>query len=185
MSGSSYDNITNYGGNVHMGNVYHQGLSRDQQTLRSIIDSLRYDGMETRRDLLAEAERGTFDWAFKDAEMAVRRRNWNWEKLDLTFRPWLEGNDEGMFCVLGKPGSGKSTFMKYLSHHSDIEEACQAWLQGKRLLRAEYFFWIAGTGLQKSYVGLLRSLLHQCLLALSGSESEVDVQIVRDALQSR
>lgn len=139
----------------------------------------------SRREMLTEAEGGTFDWAFKDAELKLRGRNWLWEKVKLTFKPWLEGDGEGMFCFVGKPGSGKYTFMKFLTHHPDIDRASQAWLPGKRLLRAEHFFWIAGIGLQKSYVGLLRSLLRQCLLALSGSESETDVQLVRDALQSR
>lgn len=185
MAGSSYDYNTIFGGNVHMGNVYHQGLSRDQQILQSIIESLRYDRMESRREMLAEAERGTFEWAFKEAETEIANGQWDWTKVDMTFKPWLEGGDEGMFCFVGKPGSGKSTFMKFLSNHPSIDEACEVWLEGKRLFRAEHFFWIAGTHMQKSYCGLLRNLLYQCLLAISGSDSQMDAHHVTNALKSR
>ncbi|KAJ3540848.1 hypothetical protein NM208_g4874 [Fusarium decemcellulare] len=50
----------------------------------------------------------------------------------------------------------------------DKTNAClRAWAgDGNRLLMPKYFFWVAGTRLQKSKVGLLRSLLFEILRAL-------------------
>lgn len=167
-----------------MGNVYHQGHSHDHQILQAILKSLRYEGMDDRREMLKEACEGTFQWAFNIGE--VRSGKWDWSKVELSFKPWLEGDDEGIFSFVGKAGCGKSTFMKFLGTHPDIDEGLQTWLRGKRLLRAEHFFWIAGTTtLQRSYDGLLRNLLQQCLLALSVSEQQTDAQTVKHALKSR
>jgi hypothetical protein len=70
-SGHSYSNIYNSDASrSHLGDVYNQyGPSPDQQAFRAVLDSLRYDGMDDRRDRLNSAERGTFEWAL--AERAV------------------------------------------------------------------------------------------------------------------
>jgi hypothetical protein len=53
-----------------LGDVYNQyGPSPDQQAFRAVLDSLRYDGMDNRRDWLNSAERGTFEWALVERAM--------------------------------------------------------------------------------------------------------------------
>lgn len=48
---------------AHLGDVYNNyGPSLDEQLFRSILESLRYDDMDDRRDRLNSAERGTFEW---------------------------------------------------------------------------------------------------------------------------
>ncbi|KAM0723523.1 hypothetical protein Q7P37_000510 [Cladosporium fusiforme] len=211
MSGTSYKNIDISNSQVHLGDVHNQGQSRDQQILQQLLESLRYDGMEDRRNMLAEAERGTFEWALRgvdkikdepdewreevgesEDEFSGSEMGDEWEPVDHrrqrtipTLRIWLEGTDETCFCCTGKPGSGKSTFMRFLSTHPDVEEAAQRWLQGKRLLRAEHFFWIPGSALQKSYNGLIRNLLYQCLLGLSESGCETGSELVKLACQPK
>jgi dephospho-CoA kinase len=116
--GNDYNDIHIEGGRTVLGNVY--GQSPDERALEAILGSLRYDGMTDRRDALAEAQEGTFDWTFLEGEteFLTRRRigseglvRDDFRNIQMNFKAWLEADDEGLFCVMGKPGSGKSTFM--------------------------------------------------------------------------
>jgi dephospho-CoA kinase len=117
--GNDYINVNIEGGaRAVLGNVY--GQSSDERALAAILDSLRYDGMTNRRDTLAVAQEGTFDWTFLEGlTMFLTRRQIHghgdshseFEHVQMSFKAWLEADDEGLFCVMGKPGSGKSTFM--------------------------------------------------------------------------
>lgn len=132
-SGHSYSNIYNSDASrSHLGDVYNQyGPSLDQQAFRAVLDSLRYDGMDNRRDRLNSAERGTFEWALAervvsgdddgkhtndeyDEDYADARDLWHSTKtIDGAFTDWLvsDGEEGNLFCFMGKPGSGKSTLM--------------------------------------------------------------------------
>jgi len=65
----------------------------------------------------------------------------------------------------GKPGSGKSTLMKYItSEFRDFYRsgaASHRWGSGADLVTCSFFFWALGSPIQKNYVGFLRSLLYQ------------------------
>lgn len=66
--------------------------------------------------------------------------------------------------VSGRPGSGKSTLMKYICEHKDTRTNLEVWARGHKLIVANFFFWNAGRqDLQKSQEGLLRSILYQIL----------------------
>ena len=133
--GNDYNNIHIEGGRTILGNVY--GQSPDERALDAILDSLRYDGMTDRRDTLAEAQEGTFDWAFLEGKTRFLTRRWiicegvshdDFQDVQMSFKAWLEADDEGLFCVMGKPGSGKSTFMcvhtkRYLSNSARADWA--------------------------------------------------------------
>lgn len=118
-----------------------------------ILQSLRFDEMVDRRDGIVEAQPCTFEWV---------------EKPNINFLEWLS-KDDGVYWVTGHPGSGKSTFMKYLSHqtkmhHTKIHQKLVQWARPKTtLVTASFYFWFSGTALQKSQEGLLRSLLFQIL----------------------
>lgn len=60
-------------------------------------------------------------------------------------------------------GSGKSTLMKYLEDHTQTIQALQEWAAPKHLAFASFYFWNAGTQMQKSLRGLLQSLLYHIL----------------------
>jgi hypothetical protein len=117
--GNDYINVHIEGGaRAVLGNVYEQ--SSDERALEAILDSLRYAGMTHRRDTVAEAQEGTFDWTFLEGKTKFLKRRWighegmHWEDSEdvtMSFKAWLEADDESLFCVMGKPGSGKSTFM--------------------------------------------------------------------------
>jgi hypothetical protein len=72
--------------------------------------------------------------------------------------------------ISGKPGSGKSTMMKYISDNPRIAVALQEWSpkshpdkSSRPPITASYFFWINGSAIQRSQEGLLRSILFDLL----------------------
>lgn len=78
------------------------------------------------------------------------------------FIDWL-AHSTGIFWISGKAGSGKSTPTKFLPHHEGTERVLQSWSGQQRIIVASFYFWYAGTELQKSQEGLLRSLLYEIL----------------------
>ena len=121
---------------------------------QTLLRSLCYRSMKARFTSVSDAFTNTFRWMFEEAS---QRPN-----VGLPFLYWLtEGN--GIFWIMGKPGSGKSTLMKFVWNHKCTEEALLRWAAPKKLVTAKYFFWNAGTKLQKSQEGLLQSLLYEIL----------------------
>lgn len=78
------------------------------------------------------------------------------------FITWLK-KGTGIFYISGKPGSGKSTLMKYLVQHPETKNYLELWADRKKLVLGRFFFWKPGSALQKNINGLIRGLLH-CLL---------------------
>ncbi|KAI1363337.1 hypothetical protein F5Y08DRAFT_340732 [Xylaria arbuscula] len=80
------------------------------------------------------------------------------------FRQWLR-EDASTYWISGKAGSGKSTLMAHIVDDERTREDLEIWSSGQRLEILSFFFWRAGSELQNSVLGLLRSLLYQlCLL---------------------
>jgi hypothetical protein len=81
----------------------------------------------------------------------------------------------GQICIIGckttkgftgsaaKAGSGKSTLMKFLRQEPRLQEALHVWAGDRKLLILSFYFWNAGSDLQRTQEGLFRSLLFQAL----------------------
>lgn len=101
--------------------------------------------IDRRVNSIDNAHASTFEWPFA---------------VDSPFACWLrEGS--GMFWIKGKAGSGKSTLMKHIVHDRRTTSLLHEWAKDKDLLIAHHFFWLPGSALQKSYQGLLQTLLSQ------------------------
>ncbi|KAH7233063.1 hypothetical protein BKA59DRAFT_446560 [Fusarium tricinctum] len=87
-----------------------------------------------------------------------------------TFCSWLRSNDD-IFWVQGKPGSGKSTLMKFIIDSDNTNRLLNSWNQNVRVL--SYFFWKIGSESQNSIKGLLCSLLHDILSDDNGATDNV------------
>ncbi|OAA38221.1 proteinrelated to small s protein [Beauveria brongniartii RCEF 3172] len=129
-----------------------------------ILEGLAYKSMHDREEEVAEAHATTFDWVFSD-KPSVRDGGDRASKHSL--KNWLSTAESGpIYWITGKPGSGKSTFMRYLFQNAATTRCLEAWSGGDRpLLVAGFFFWTSGPREQRSQSGLLRSLLHQLFSA--------------------
>ncbi|KAH7364377.1 hypothetical protein BKA65DRAFT_546261 [Rhexocercosporidium sp. MPI-PUGE-AT-0058] len=135
---------------------YHEAKKQARRLApTSIIESLAYPMQQDRFEGIHEAYMRTFDWVWLNHhEHSISVRH------DLT--RWLkEGN--GLFWISGKPGSGKSTFMKYISRDPKTMQYLSHWADGGQFVFGQFFFWKSGSVLQRSQTGLLRSLIYSAL----------------------
>ncbi|KAI9785343.1 MAG: hypothetical protein M1839_000361 [Geoglossum umbratile] len=123
-------------------------------TAQKILESLRFNSMEVRHSKIADAHPYTFNWILQSSPGDTN--------LHANFVEWLR-SDDPMYWISGKPGSGKSTLIKYLVDEKRTGTYLRKWAGEKKLVTASFFFWIAGTELQKSQEGLLQSLLYEVL----------------------
>ena len=126
-----------------------------KQIAMLVIDSLHFHQIRDRSWQIRArpAYPETFTWIFEK-----NRRD---ESLGSGFAEWLEQRDScSLYWIAGCPGSGKSTLMHFLSDACQTEAILASWKGSKKLLTASSFFWLSGSPLQKSFTGLLRSLLH-------------------------
>ena len=121
---------------------------------RRILDALHFRTIDERFEIIPDAYSRTFAWIWGDHPGDLGR--WS------SFSHWLEMGS-GCYWISGKAGSGKSTLMKYIHADSRTESFLKQWSGDNQLLTASFFFWKAGTSLQKSQSGLVRSLLFQIL----------------------
>lgn len=124
-----------------------------------ILTSLDYEHREARLGTIPVAHERTFRWIFdrrNNNQGAAKRRSQE------RFSQWLS-QKSGIFWVTGKPGSGKSTLMKYIANHPQTKESLAALAAPKTVVLASHYFWSPGTTMQKCYEGLLRSILHGIL----------------------
>jgi hypothetical protein len=127
-------------------NIILDGLSLGQRSANPRFDDVR------------DAAVDTFNWILDDPDALLEKE----PRLELSFVEWLRmGND--VFHIAGKPGSGKSTLMKFLVRHEKTKVYLGEWAAGKKLCFASFFFWKPGTECQNSLPGLLRGLLHSIL----------------------
>ncbi|KAE8453239.1 hypothetical protein EG329_011306 [Mollisiaceae sp. DMI_Dod_QoI] len=123
-----------------------------------ILESLHFDSIDDRQVAIRPPHTNTFSWIFQDGSVAVPESG-----SKVRFGDWLK-SESNLFWISGKPGSGKSTLMKYLYSHRETGKCLDEWAQDYQLITASYFFWSAGRiAMQKSQEGLLRSVLYQIL----------------------
>ncbi|KAI0509599.1 hypothetical protein F5B22DRAFT_616171 [Xylaria bambusicola] len=128
-----------------------------------LLGSLWFPEIDQRRNEIKEPAPRTLEWLF-DPEYYTPSESNDHQLLWPDFRRWLR-EDTSTYWISGKAGSGKSTLM---AHIVDDERTCknlEVWSRGYRLRVLSFFFWRAGSQLQNSVLGLLRSLLYQlCIL---------------------
>ncbi|KAJ5735613.1 uncharacterized protein N7483_000738 [Penicillium malachiteum] len=125
-----------------------------------ILDTLAFKEMFDREASVVKAHVKTLDWIFSE--------NGHQGPTEEDFRhglsTWLETNDcNPIYWMVGKPGSGKSTLMKYLYEHPTTYNLLKNWAGGLPVLTAGFYSWASGSKEQRSKGGLFRSLLYQLL----------------------
>lgn len=139
-----------------------QGLSsiqlsqqRRQHLEKIFVSRIRYDTIQERELTIKDAYQGTFRWIFDDEDTSG-------------FKNWLS-SDGKLYWIIGKPGSGKSTLMRYLmqptslpSRQNRCVEHLRQWAgNGENLTIISFHFWAIGSPMQRTKEGLFRTLLVQ------------------------
>ncbi|KAK3902737.1 hypothetical protein C8A05DRAFT_15235 [Staphylotrichum tortipilum] len=130
----------------------------------AIISSLGFESRTVRHGAISPAHRETFQWVFrtkpKPEEQEATVSNAADSREDTpNLLDWLK-HGGGAFWVSGKPGSGKSTFMKFIADHPATRSALSHWAHPLPAVVASHYFWGSGTEMQRSLQGLLQTLLY-------------------------
>ncbi|PCD23153.1 hypothetical protein AU210_014676 [Fusarium oxysporum f. sp. radicis-cucumerinum] len=115
------------------------------ETIKACLKSLAFEDMDGRQVKIDDAAEGTCQWLLKHK----------------TLIEWTHQH-RGLLWIKGKPGSGKSTLMKY------AKDALPP-IYGTNTLVFSFFFHGRGHELQRTPIGLFRSLLHQLLKCVPGA----------------
>ena len=122
---------------------------------KRVMNSLRVDDIENRQEAIEDAYPDTCEWLLQQSE----------------YKDWLDecklNTTHGLLWIKGKPGTGKSTLMKFTMNH--IEKT----MSGKRVI-ISFFFNARGGELEKSIIGTYRSFLFQLVSQLSRLQHILD-----------
>ncbi|KAK8251181.1 hypothetical protein HDK77DRAFT_440374 [Phyllosticta capitalensis] len=121
---------------------------KDAEKALDMLKRLRYVDYSNRYHDITEAHQRTFQWIFDNPEHQ--------------FTHWLE-QQSGIYWITGKPGSGKSTLIKFIEEHDETREKLRTWANQQDLIVAQHYFWISGSKMQRSLEGFLRSIVFQIL----------------------
>lgn len=153
----------------------------DQARRERLLRSLKFLGFNERRNQVSDAYEETFQWIFMGDDGPTQEdptgsdlEDSDWEDPDLEdidladpseaswdlFSNWLSSTTP-VYWISGKPGSGKTTLVKYVLNHPKTATYLDIW--SPRALTISHFFWRPGSKMQQSIKGLLCSLLYQLL----------------------
>lgn len=153
----------------------------DEARRERLLQSLKFPGFNERRNQVTDAYEKTFQWIFTgdgdssqedstgpDSEDSDREGS-DLGDIDLgdpskvswdLFSNWLSSTAD-IYWISGKPGSGKTTLVKYILGHPKTAAYLDIW--SSRASTISHFFWRPGNKMQQSIKGLLCSLLYQLL----------------------
>ncbi|KAM7201224.1 hypothetical protein V8F20_004970, partial [Naviculisporaceae sp. PSN 640] len=142
---------------------------------QAIIKALDRGLVDQRYLDISDPSESTFDWILSDdpaqGETPTPLANGDSElgtaeatskRPSCGLRSWLISGD-GIFHVLGKPGSGKSTLMKFICDDPRTMECLRAWAGPNQLVVSQFYFWRHGQIHQRKINGLRRMLLASVL----------------------
>lgn len=111
-----------------------------------LLSTLLLHGRE-REEAISQASTGTFNWIWTD-----------------DFASWLT-DARPLFWIRGKPGSGKSTLMRYIWDHDELSRLLRNRSQATHapMIKAAFFFHYRGSHVQKAFEGMLHSILFRIL----------------------
>ncbi|KAI1762410.1 hypothetical protein GGR53DRAFT_521656 [Hypoxylon sp. FL1150] len=154
-----------------------------------LLGSLRYPAMNRRKNDLNDSHQNTFQWIFADdareSDILLNSMSISDTSISVSssgddyfkdyksdyrsniedvswdsFSDWLR-SDSKIYWVSGKPGSGKSTLIKYILDNPLTKAGLEIW--GTNPVILWHFFWKPGSKMENSLKGFLCSMLHQCL----------------------
>ncbi|KAH6645074.1 hypothetical protein BKA67DRAFT_527417, partial [Truncatella angustata] len=152
---------TGNGSDLHLNSPVPTTAGSKSTTREQLLESLQFDQIDARQLSVKKAHAKTCRWFLKTSLYQ------KWENKN------IPAVDNQFLWIKGKPGAGKSTLMKFLLEHirSRIRQ------QKNTDVIISFFFNARGNDLEKSTIGLYRSLLFQLL------DGRPELQHVLDAVR--
>ncbi|KAK1149033.1 hypothetical protein N8T08_007710 [Aspergillus melleus] len=165
--------------------------SEKTQAYEKLLCSVKYAEMNIRKTSISHRHDETFEWIFPDERsksgseaddsgentdiliepigvsasyaklQRLKEREIPQKVKEAGFLEWLEEDRRCLYWVNGKPGSGKSTFMKFIDNDERTKKALRIWQPKCNII--SHFLWKPGTEDQKSLKWMLCSLFYQVL----------------------
>jgi len=138
----------------------------------AVLESLFFPEILHRQNVVPVSHKDTSGWIFSDGSSRPLMTTPAWifetdatlRDSPLKFVEWLEEKDD-IYWIRGKPGSGKSTLMKFIAGHAKTTQKLQRWSDGRQITVASHFFSSVGSSLQRSQEGLFRAILFKIFRA--------------------
>ncbi|OHE94572.1 hypothetical protein CORC01_10100 [Colletotrichum orchidophilum] len=115
-----------------------------------VLTKLNYMDRPTRHEKITDTHFTTSKWSLAKIEQTEAK----YGKL----RHWLR-DDNTLFGVSEKPGSGNSTFATCIANSEETKKCLETWAGTRDLFVVGHYFTIYGVPIQQSLEALLRSLL--------------------------
>lgn len=144
--------------------------TQSDQERRRLLGSLKFDRMNDRRNQVVKSYGKTCHWVLEshhgskhDSEgvdddgddLYIKQPlNAKWD----SFVEWLR-SDNKVYWISGKPGTGKTTLVKYILQEARTKAALNHWNNNHLVI--SHFFWRPGTSMQQNIKGMLCSILYQ------------------------
>lgn len=178
VSDEGYDSDSHEAGKVDEEKESDQGHHPDKKHASNHINGT--EGQHGSRDAFnsgASDSAGEASWStvshskFTNSEEEENRDHGShWEIKWDSFSNWLSSTD-AIYWISGKPGSGKTTVVKYVSADERTKKYLNIWCPGCAIV--SHYFWLPGSSMQRNMEGLLYSLLYQLLESNSNAFMEV------------
>ncbi|KAF5970426.1 NACHT domain-containing protein [Fusarium coicis] len=148
---------------------------REHEAYERLLRSFHYPDMNHRKNEIHSSHASTFHWIFGRGSLDVphpKLRLGGGLDLDAeglvygTFVRWLE-SPESRYWISGRPGTGKSVLMKFITSHPQTMHSLQQWQADVQILA--HFFWKVGSPMQSSFKGFLCSLSYQIFASEKGN----------------
>ncbi|GFN21442.1 Pfs, NACHT and Ankyrin domain protein [Aspergillus tubingensis] len=140
-------------GHMYVHDLYN---SSPEDRRRHLLNSLRFEQIDSRKMNIKAAHSKTCQWFLGHS----------------SYKEWLDPaaltRHHGFLWISGKPGAGKSTIMKF------AYERLRRKAQIKHTITASFFFNARGESLEKSIIGMYRSLILQLLEGYSDLQTVLD-----------
>lgn len=128
----------------------------DERRARAIVETLAHPHLRRRWEDVPNAPQSTFAWLLDPVIPKSTQTSGLLSFLN---------SEHGLFWIRGRPASGKSTFMKFLTDTRRTDDVMKEWATDHDITIASHYFWAPGSTMQKSQQGMLQSLVYQLLLA--------------------
>lgn len=175
-SRENYDSDSNESGEVCEEMESDQGHYSDEKHISDHNNGS--DGQHGSRGVLNTDSAGEASWsATSDSngtdseEEENRGHGCIWELKWNSFSNWLSSTD-AIYWISGKPGSGKTTVVKYILADERTKKYLDIWSPGCAII--SHYFWLPGSPMQRNMEGLLSSLLYQLL----GNNPSASMQVM-------